>query len=209
MKIKVDNATYEIKNTTIKNLGDGTSEAFGIVDGKPVSLRFNGTVTANDSMYEAKAWLGDVRRQLIKESGIKKSASDTTKEKLPKGVVHRSKNGSYSFQFWAWNGTKYTSNEQSGFKTPEEASAARAAFVEKCRKENGEIVNREFMKRLRSGSRKVTTKGSVVMIGKEEINLIGMPQTVACKLLAEKFREYDRKEADRKVVDEFFAEFIA
>ena len=209
MKITLNNETFNVTNATVKHVNDSLAIATGNVNGKAVEVKYVGNVVSEMGRSDGKPWLGKVRKDLIAKSGVKGTAPTKTKEKLPKGVHRRSKNGSYSFSFWAWNGEKYTCVEKFGFKNPSDAATARAAFVEKCRKENGEIVNSEFMKRLHSGSRKVTTEGSTVILGTERIDLTGMPQTVACKLLADKFREYDKREADRQFVNEFFAEFIA
>lgn len=69
-----------VKNTRVKNAGNGVSIATAEIDGNVVQETFIGSVSDSDgNVMEAKPWLGDVRRRLV----------DKTEGKAPEKLFTR------------------------------------------------------------------------------------------------------------------------
>ena len=81
--VKIEKPTTSaIKETHVKNLGNGMSLASGIVNGETVQLAYNGSVDSAVGTADGKPWLGQVRKDLL---------SIASQRKVSKGkvVVHK------------------------------------------------------------------------------------------------------------------------
>lgn len=81
--VKIEKPTTSaIKETHVKNLGNGMSIASGIVNGETVQLAYNGSVDSAVGTADGKPWLGQVRKDLL---------SLATKRKVSKGkvIIHK------------------------------------------------------------------------------------------------------------------------